>query len=105
MAAITNAGGFGVYGATRRLPEEIEAELAEIRRLTGDKPFGVDLVIPAVIPEENDRAAMEAQILTGRHRAFAGSWRISTRCRRPLARACAPASCARTRSPNCRCRP
>ncbi|MEZ5653512.1 MAG: nitronate monooxygenase [Burkholderiaceae bacterium] len=69
VAAISNAGGFGVYGATRRLPDEIRAELAEIRRLVGDKPFGVDLVIPAVIPEENDRAAMEAQIPDG-HRAF-----------------------------------
>lgn len=62
VAAITNAGGFGVYGATRRLPEEIDAELAQIRSLVGDKPFGVDLVIPAVIPQENDRSAMEKQI-------------------------------------------
>ncbi len=69
VAAVTNAGGFGVYGATRRLPEEIDTELAQIRSLVGDKPFGVDLVIPAVIPQENDRDAMEAQIPDG-HRAF-----------------------------------
>jgi NAD(P)H-dependent flavin oxidoreductase YrpB (nitropropane dioxygenase family) len=69
VAAISNAGGFGVYGATRRLPAEIRDELAQIRERVDGRPFGVDLVIPAVIPEENDRAAMEAQIPDG-HRAF-----------------------------------
>ena len=47
VAAITNAGGLGVYGATRRFPHEIDDELAEIRRLVGDKPFGVDTLLPA----------------------------------------------------------
>ena len=69
VAAVTNAGGFGVYGATRRLPEEIADELAWIRKAVGDRPFGVDLVIPASIPERNDRAFMEAQIPAG-HRDF-----------------------------------
>jgi NAD(P)H-dependent flavin oxidoreductase YrpB (nitropropane dioxygenase family) len=62
VAAITNAGGFGVYGATRRFPDEIRAELAEIRRLVGEKPFGVDLVLPPGMPEHNSRAAIEAEI-------------------------------------------
>ena len=31
VAAITNAGGLGVYGATRRFPHEITEELAEHR--------------------------------------------------------------------------
>jgi NAD(P)H-dependent flavin oxidoreductase YrpB (nitropropane dioxygenase family) len=62
VAAITNAGGFGVYGATRRFPHEITAELAEIRSLVGDKPFGVDLVLPPGMPEHNSRAAIEAEI-------------------------------------------
>ncbi|SDW13874.1 NAD(P)H-dependent flavin oxidoreductase YrpB, nitropropane dioxygenase family [Albimonas donghaensis] len=69
VAAITNAGGYGVYGATRRLPEEIEAELAWIRARVGDRPFGVDLVIPAKVPEKNDRAALEKEIPEP-HRAF-----------------------------------
>lgn len=62
VAAITNAGGFGVYGATRRFPDEIRAELAEIRRLVGNRPFGVDLVLPPGMPEHNSRAAIEAEI-------------------------------------------
>lgn len=62
VAAITNAGGVGIYGATRRLPEEITEELARIRSLVGDRPFGVDLVIPGSMPEHNDRASMEEQV-------------------------------------------
>ncbi|MEL6984903.1 MAG: nitronate monooxygenase, partial [Actinomycetota bacterium] len=38
VAAITNAGGIGVYGATRRFPQEIADELAQIRELVGDRP-------------------------------------------------------------------
>ncbi len=74
VSAICNAGGFGVYGATRRLPGEIEAELAAIRAAVGPRAFGVDLVIPASIPEKNDRAELEKMIpdraprLRGGHR-------------------------------------
>ena len=69
VAAITNAGGYGVYGATRRFPEEITAELAEIRALVGDKPFGVDLVLPPGMPQHNSREAIEAEI-PPEHKAF-----------------------------------
>ncbi|MGH1490736.1 MAG: NAD(P)H-dependent flavin oxidoreductase [Acidimicrobiales bacterium] len=69
VAAITNAGGFGVYGATRRFPHEIRDELAELRRLVGDKPFGVDLVLPDGMPEYNSRDEIEKHIPDG-HRAF-----------------------------------
>lgn len=69
VAAITNAGGLGVYGATRRFPHEIDEELAEIRGLVGDKPFGVDLVLPDGMPEHNSREAIEAHI-PDEHRSF-----------------------------------
>ena len=62
VAAIPNAGGNGVYGATRRFPDEIREELALIRSLVGDKPFGVDLVLPPGMPEHNSREAIEAEI-------------------------------------------
>lgn len=62
VAAISRAGGYGVYGATRRFPKEIREELAEIRRLVGDRPFGVDLVLPPDMPEHNSREAIEAEI-------------------------------------------
>lgn len=69
VAAITNAGGFGVYGATRRFPHEITEELAAIRKLVGNKPFGVDLVLPPGMPEHNSREAIEAEIPDA-HKAF-----------------------------------
>jgi NAD(P)H-dependent flavin oxidoreductase YrpB (nitropropane dioxygenase family) len=69
VAAICRAGGLGVYGATRRFPHEIRDELAEIRRLVGDRPFGVDLVLPPGMPEHNSREAIEAHI-PDEHRRF-----------------------------------
>jgi len=62
VAAISAAGGYGCYGATRRFPQEIRDELAEIRSLVSDKPFGVDLVLPPGMPEHNSREAIEAEI-------------------------------------------
>lgn len=69
VAAISNAGGFGVLGATRHTPEEIERDLAWIRAQVGDKPFGVNLVLPTGMPETDDRSAIEAQ-LPEAHKAF-----------------------------------
>jgi len=69
VAAITNAGGYGVYGATRRFPQEIADELAQIRSLVGDRPFGVDLVLPPGMPEHNSREAIEAEI-PAEHKQF-----------------------------------
>ena len=69
VAAITNAGGYGVYGATRRFPHEIEEELAQIKALVGDKPFGVDLVLPPGMPNHNSREAIEDEI-PKEHKSF-----------------------------------
>jgi len=62
VAAISNAGGFGVFGATRHTPQEIERDLAWIRSQVGNRPFGINLVLPSGMPETNDRAAIEAQL-------------------------------------------
>ena len=69
VAAITNAGGLGVLGATRHTPEEIEHDLAWIRSQVGNRPFGVNLVLPTGMPEEDNRAAIEAQ-LPAAHKAY-----------------------------------
>jgi len=69
VAAISNAGGYGVYGATRRFPNEISDELLQIQNLVADKPFGVDLVLPPDMPQHNSREAIEAQI-PSKHKAF-----------------------------------
>src|SRR5262245_54961556 len=43
VAAVSEAGGYGVLGAANLSPDEITDELARIRSLT-NKPFGVDLL-------------------------------------------------------------
>ena len=68
-AAITNAGGFGVYGATRDSPDAISARLAAIRSMVGDRPFGADLLLPLGLADKNDWTAAEAKIPAA-HKAF-----------------------------------
>lgn len=47
VAAVTNAGGFGVLGAVAHSPRALEVDLAWIDEETGGKPYGVDLLLPA----------------------------------------------------------
>lgn len=46
VAAVTNAGGVGVFGGTRFSPEELERELAWIDDQVDGRPYGVDLLMP-----------------------------------------------------------
>ena len=48
VAAVSNAGGYGVLGMAGRTPDFIRDEMRKVRSLT-DKPFGVDLL--AASPE------------------------------------------------------
>src|SRR6201996_3326510 len=47
VAAVSNAGGFGVLGAVAHSPQRLENELTWIEEQTGGKPYGVDLLLPA----------------------------------------------------------
>jgi NAD(P)H-dependent flavin oxidoreductase YrpB (nitropropane dioxygenase family) len=78
VAAVTNAGGLGVLGAVGFEPEALEVELAWLDEHVGDKPYGVDIVIPSkyegmgiedMSPEELE-AEMKKHIPEG-HREFA----------------------------------
>jgi len=76
VAAVSRAGGLGVLGAVGFPPDQLEIELAWIDQHVGDRPYGVDVVIPGkyegmgeVDPkklEEMLRAAIPEQ-----HRSFA----------------------------------
>jgi NAD(P)H-dependent flavin oxidoreductase YrpB (nitropropane dioxygenase family) len=68
-AQVSRSGGLGVYGATRRTPDEIRAELAALRGLAGPVPIGVNLVLPPGMPEDNDPASIERE-LPQQHRDF-----------------------------------
>ena len=47
VAAVSKAGGLGVLGAVGFSPEDLEIELAWLDEHVGDRPYGVDIVIPS----------------------------------------------------------
>src|SRR5690606_25363315 len=47
VAAVSKAGGLGVLGAVAHTPEQLEIDLKWIEQEVGDKPYGVDLIVPA----------------------------------------------------------
>ena len=46
VAAVTRAGGMGVLGAVAHSPEQLEIDLDWIEAQIGDRPYGVDLIVP-----------------------------------------------------------
>ena len=73
VVAVSQAGGFGVLGATRFTPEQLEEELAWIDAHIGGAPYGVDVLVPEVVDPrvaglaDNDR---RAEAISQEHRAF-----------------------------------
>lgn len=48
VAAVTNAGGFGVLGGTAYTPpDQLDQELTWIDEQVKGKPYGVDIIVPA----------------------------------------------------------
>ncbi|MWA05071.1 nitronate monooxygenase [Actinomadura sp. LD22] len=56
VAAVTNAGGFGVLGAVAYTPDRLEEELRWIDDRVGGRPYGVDVLVPGRIDESAERA-------------------------------------------------
>ena len=46
VVAVSKAGGMGVLGAVGFTPEQLEVEMAWIDEHIGDRPYGIDIVIP-----------------------------------------------------------
>jgi NAD(P)H-dependent flavin oxidoreductase YrpB (nitropropane dioxygenase family) len=46
VAAVTNAGGFGVLGASGHSPAQLDVELRWIDEHTGGRPYGADILVP-----------------------------------------------------------
>jgi nitronate monooxygenase len=67
-AAVSNAGGLGVVGATGYTPDELRAMIRKLRSLT-DKPFGIDLLLPSNVADAGDREQFTAALPDG-HVAF-----------------------------------
>jgi NAD(P)H-dependent flavin oxidoreductase YrpB (nitropropane dioxygenase family) len=51
VAAVTNAGGFGVLGAVAYTPERLEEELRWIDDHVRGRPYGVDVLVPGKIAD------------------------------------------------------
>jgi NAD(P)H-dependent flavin oxidoreductase YrpB (nitropropane dioxygenase family) len=78
VAAVSQAGGFGVLGVVGFSPEQIATELDWIDEHVGDQPYGVDLVIPSRYEGMDlgdiDASALEAKLkemVPAEHRNFA----------------------------------
>ncbi len=74
VAAVTKAGGIGILGAAGHTPERLAIDLAWIEEQVGDRPYGIDTLIPAraVRTEAGtsfDEAELAAMIPSG-HRTF-----------------------------------
>ncbi len=75
VAAVTNAGGFGVLGASMHTPEQLEHELAWIDDHVDGRPYGADILVPEKFVgkgESLDAAAMQA-LIGQPQRDFVGS--------------------------------
>jgi NAD(P)H-dependent flavin oxidoreductase YrpB (nitropropane dioxygenase family) len=74
VAAVSKAGGFGVLGATRFSPEQLEEELAWIDAHVDAAPYGVDVLVPETVdPRVRDLAdnRSRAAAIGQEHRDFA----------------------------------
>ena len=47
VAAVSKAGGMGVLGAVAHSPAQLEIDLAWIEAEIGERPYGIDLIVPA----------------------------------------------------------
>src|SRR5215217_7558264 len=72
VAAVTNAGGFGVLGASSHTPEQLEHELAWIDDHVGGRPYGADILVPQTFEGKGqhlDQHDLASRVPTG-HREF-----------------------------------
>src|SRR3546814_5364696 len=73
VAAVTNAGGFGVLGAVVHTPKQLEIDLTWIDEHVGGKPYGIDLLLPQKYEGADegglDRDALR-QLLPAEQQAF-----------------------------------
>lgn len=72
VAAVTNAGGFGVLGGVAFRPDQLEQELCWIDEHVGGKPYGVDIIVPAKFEGKGESLTRDqlAQRIPAEHRDF-----------------------------------
>jgi len=69
-AAVSRAGGLGVLGCIRyNDPAELDAALDWMDKNTGGRPYGIDVVMPARVPDEGAARDL-GELIPPRHRDF-----------------------------------
>ena len=63
VAAVSKAGGYGVLGAVGHTPKGLETDLQWIENEIGEKPYGVDLIVPAKYAGSDDGGLTVKQIV------------------------------------------
>jgi NAD(P)H-dependent flavin oxidoreductase YrpB (nitropropane dioxygenase family) len=73
VAAVSKAGGMGVFGAVNHTPEQLEEELSWIDAHVGGKPYGLDLIVPTSSLLQEGPVDKDALLgmLPAEHKAFA----------------------------------
>jgi NAD(P)H-dependent flavin oxidoreductase YrpB (nitropropane dioxygenase family) len=74
VVAVSKAGGFGVYGASRQSPEVVEQELSWIDAHIDGKPYGIDVLMPENMVTAGEKNvtynSLEARV-PAQHRSYA----------------------------------
>ena len=72
IAAVSNAGGFGVLGAAGHSPATLDIELSWIDDHVGGKPYGVDLLVPTSMDSKAEAltAAELEERIPAEHKAY-----------------------------------
>lgn len=93
VATVSKAGGFGVLGATRFSPEQLEEELSWIDSHVDGAPYGVDVLVPEVIDprvselsDNKSRAAAIDPAYQGFVNSVLGQYGIAPEAEMPILR-------------------
>ena len=73
VAAVSRAGGMGVFGAVNLPPDRLREELTWIDAHCGGKPYGVDLIVPNKMEGKSDAFSRDALLaaVPQQHKDFA----------------------------------
>ena len=67
VIAVSNAGGMGVLGISGTSVDELDRELSLIESEVGDRPYGVDVLLPSA---KTERSVAVEDLIPARHRTF-----------------------------------
>jgi enoyl-[acyl-carrier protein] reductase II len=75
VAAVSNAGGLGMFNSVANTPDQMKDIIKEIKSLT-DKPFGINVTLLFPNAKENAEVAMEEKVPILNYALGKGDWLI-----------------------------